>query len=293
MASDRAPTGRRSWPHATTTVAGVIGDPVAHSLSPLLHNTAFAETGLDWVFVAFRVPLGRAGAALEGARSMGVAGLSVTMPHKSDVAAALGRLSPTAERLGAVNTVVAHGGDLRGDNTDGPGFVDSLRLDAGFDPAGRACGVVGAGGAGRAVALALVEAGASEVVVVNRTKERGRAAVGAAGGTTRLGRQEDLAGVELIVNATPVGMGGAGMEGLPLEPAVLRRGQLVADLVYHPAVTPLLRAAREAGSRTLPGIGMLVHQAARAFTLWTGVQAPVEAMRAAAHAALDAEPVSG
>ena len=264
---------------ATTTstrVAGVIGSPVRHSLSPALHNAAFAAAGLDWTFVAFDVAAGRAGGALEGMRALGLAGLSVTMPHKDDVARAVDERSAEAELLGAVNCVVPIGGGrLRGENTDGPGFVASLR-DVGVDPAGLRCCVLGAGGAARSVVLALARAGAAEVAVVNRTESKAAAAVALAGSAGRLGASPGDA--DLVVNATSVGMGAGG--GLAVDPALLGAGQVVVDLVYEPRETPLLRAARGAGATAVGGIGMLLHQAALAFELWTGEAAPLQAMRA-------------
>jgi shikimate dehydrogenase len=267
---------------AATSVVGVMGDPVAHSLSPLLHNTAFAAMGLDWVSVGFPVPAGQAGDALAGAGALGIRGLSVTMPHKDAVAAAADRRSPSAELLGAVNCVVRHEGGWLGDNTDGPGFVASLRRQH-FDPAGARCLVVGAGGAARAVIAGLAGAGAAEVVVVNRTRPRAEAAAALAGPAGRVGVQSDADGCDLVVNATPVGMDGAG-EGnpaWPVDPALLGRGHLVVDLVYHPPSTPWMEAARSRGARVANGVGMLVHQAALQLALWTGVEPPVEAMWAA------------
>ncbi len=146
---------------AATTVVGVMGDPVAHSLSPLLHNTAFAELGLDWVSVGFKVPAGQAAGALAGVRALGLAGISVTMPHKSEVARLVDECTPEASHLGAVNCVVRAGERLVGDNTDGRGFLASLERGAGFSPDGRRCLVVGAGGAARAVIAALAGAGAA------------------------------------------------------------------------------------------------------------------------------------
>ncbi|MBO0732602.1 MAG: shikimate dehydrogenase, partial [Acidimicrobiaceae bacterium] len=146
----------------------MIGDPVHHSLSPVLHNAAFEALGLDWVYVAFPVPAGQAAVAVSAMRALGLGGLSVTMPHKQSVAAAVDRLSPAAQRLGVVNTVTPVAGELLGDNTDGPGFVDALRHDAGFDPSGRRAVVLGTGGAARAVTLALVERGATVGVVGRR-----------------------------------------------------------------------------------------------------------------------------
>jgi len=272
-------------PVGTTRLAAVIGDPIRHSLSPVLHNAAFRQAGLDWIFVAFEVAPAGLARAVAGAAALGIEGLSVTMPHKSAVVDLVDDLSPTAAALGAVNTLVRSGAAWVGHNTDGAGFIDSLAAGADFDPAGRTCVVVGAGGAARAVVRALAEAGAAEVIVVNRSPDPGRRAASLAGDRGRLGTMGDVAGADLVVNATPVGM--AGMPpGPPVDPQFLKPGQVVADLVYHPAATPLLGAAAARGATAVGGLGMLVHQAAHAFRLWTGQEAPVAAMEQAARAAL-------
>jgi shikimate dehydrogenase len=277
---------------AATTVVGVIGDPVDHSLSPLLHNTAFVEMGLDWVSVGFSVAAGQAQTALAGMRALGIAGLSVTMPHKEAVAALVDRTTPVAARLDAVNCVTLASGELVGSNTDGEGFVAALRHGDGFEPRGKKCLVIGAGGAARAVVLALAQAGAAEVIVVNRTESRATVAAALAGPVGRVGRPEEAETADLVVNATPAGMGGAGAnpgpELFPLDAAYLVAGQIVVDLVYHPAVTPWLLAARERGAVTQNGLGMLVHQAAVQLRLWTGEEPPVAAMWQAATSALGA-----
>jgi shikimate dehydrogenase len=267
---------------ARTSVAGVIGAPVGHSLSPAIHNAAFGALGLDWTFHAFEVAPGDVARALDGVRALGLRGLSVTMPHKEDAAAHVDACSEDAAALGAVNCVVARDGRLLGENTDGPGFVDAL-ADESFDPAGTRCVVIGAGGAARAVVLARARAGAHEVGVANRTPSRGEAAAALAGDAGRTVDLDAVTGADLVVNATPIGMVD---DALPLDPQRLGAGQLVADLVYHPAVTPLLAAAADRGARAVNGLGMLVHQAARAFQLWTGEAAPIPVMRAAAEAEL-------
>jgi shikimate dehydrogenase len=269
-------------------VVGIIGDPIRHSLSPVLHNAAFAELDLDWAYMAFEVPAGGGGAAVEAVRTLGLEGLSVTMPHKADAAAAVDELSPMAQALGGINTVVRRGERLLGDSTDGEGFVDALRTDLGFDPAGTCCMVVGAGGAARAVVAALAHAGATEIVVVGRTPARVAAAAALAGPAGNVGVPAQAAGADLVVNATPLGMAGRDESELPIDPQLLGAGQVVADLVYAPAVTPFLAAARERGATTVNGLGMLVHQAARQFHLWTGNVAPLDAMSAAALAAIGA-----
>ena len=272
---------------AHTRLAAVIGSPVRHSLSPAMHNAAFRASGLDWVYVAFEVAPGGVAAAFTGARALHLGGLSVTIPHKAEAAAEVDELSPDAEAIGAVNTVVPVGeGRLRGENTDGGGFLASL-ADEDFEPAGRRCVVVGAGGAARAVVYALARAGAAEVVVVNRSPERAQAAVALAGGVGRVGSGVDVALADLVVNATPLGLTGVDLDSsLPVDPDLLGPGQLVLDLIPNPAVTPLMAAARTNGARAAGGLGMLVHQGALAFELWTGQPAPVGAMRVAALGAL-------
>jgi shikimate dehydrogenase len=267
-----------------TRVAGIIGSPVAHSLSPAMHNAAYAACGLDWVYVAFDVPPGGAHRALDAARTLGLAGLSVTMPHKDPVAALVDEPSPVVGRLGAANTVGFDGERTIGENTDGAGFVDSLRLDHQLDPAGMGVVVIGAGGAARAVILALAEAGCGSVAVVNRTSSKAIAAAALAGARGRVGEAPDVEDADLVVNATSLGMDGGDVR-LPLDPGHLRSGQVVADLVSHPQPTPFLDAAAGRGCTVVDGLGMLVHQGARQFTLWTGEEAPLPAMRAAAEEA--------
>ncbi|HEX8582582.1 MAG TPA: shikimate dehydrogenase [Acidimicrobiales bacterium] len=266
-------------------LAAVLGSPVAHSRSPAIHNAAFAATGLPWRFLAVDVPAGGAAAALDAARAVGVRGLSVTMPLKEEVAGLVDDLEPAAARLGAVNCVTVEGDRLAGANTDGDGLVDALRA-AGVDPAGRRCLVLGAGGAARAVVLALATAGAAEVAVAGRTPARVEAAAALAGPLGRVAPGADgaAAAADLVVNATPVGMGGD--PAVPVDPSALRPAQVVVDLVYDPLVTPLLAAAERAGATPVGGLGTLVHQAAHAFRRWTGVEPPLAVMAAAAHAPL-------
>jgi shikimate dehydrogenase len=264
-----------------------MGDPVGHSLSPLLHNTAFALLGLDWVSVGFAVPEGGASNALAGLVALGIAGTSVTMPHKSAVAELVDERTSIAERLGAVNCVINRDGHLVGTNTDGQGFMESLTRGTGFHPDGKRCVVIGAGGAARAVVVALTEAGASEIVVVARRPDPAIAAAGLAEGRGRVGSARDAPDADLVVNATPVGMVGDGsVTHIPVVSAEsLGRGQVVVDLIYEPAETEWMAAATRSGATVLGGLGMLVHQAAAQLALWTGMDPPVEAMWAAADAA--------
>ena len=264
-----------------TRLAAVIGDPIRHSRSPAIHNAAFAAAGLDWAFVAFEVPNGRGRDAVVAMRALGLGGLSVTMPHKQDAAWACDELTPEAATLGAVNTVVAdERGRLLGASTDGEGFLRSVR-EHGVDPAAGPALVLGAGGAGRAIALALAHAGAAVTVAARRLDAAESAAGMVAGADATTLDASDPGAYALVVNATPLGMQG---EAPAIDPARLNPGQFVVDAVYHPMETPLLAAARARGIPCANGIGLLVHQAALAFELWTGVDAPLDAMRAAAEA---------
>lgn len=265
---------------ARTRVAAVIGSPVRHSLSPALHNAAFGARGLNWVYVAFEVGAGEGAAALSAMRSLGMGGLSVTMPLKEEICEALQRVDPAAAALRSVNTVSWDGEQLLGSSTDGAGFVASLRDDAGFDPDGADVVVLGAGAAARSVVDALARAGAAAVAVVNRTPHKAEAAAALAGRVGRVGTASDVARADLLVNATSVGMGDD--HRLPIDTDLLHDRLLVADLVYHPLDTPLLSAARARGARTLDGLGMLVHQAALQHELWTGGSPDVAVMRTAA-----------
>jgi shikimate dehydrogenase len=280
-------------PTAATLVGAVIGSPVRQSLSPAIHNAAFRSAALDWVFVALEVAPGRAADAVAAMRVLGLRGLAVTMPHKEAVSSAVDEVDEAAAALRSVNTVVLRDdGSTFGASTDGAGFVASLE-GGGHAVAGCTFAVLGAGGAARAVVDALGRAGAAEVAVINRTADRAHEAAALAG----VGRVADASvvrDVDVVVNATSVGMddaaeraGGAGGR-LPCDPALLRAGQVVVDLVYHPLETPLLRAARRAGAATVDGLGMLVHQAALQQRWWTGCLADPAVMRVAALAELHA-----
>jgi shikimate dehydrogenase len=260
-----------------TKTAGVIGWPVSGSLSPSMHNTAFASLGLDWVYVPLPVPPGQLAAALEGLGAAGFSGLNVTMPHKTESAALAQGLTDDATRLGAVNTLVARPEGWEGHNTDAPGFATFLREDAGFDASGAEVLVYGAGGAARACALALAESGAGTVHVAVREPDRARellTSVEGLGARLEVIRLADAPRVraDLIVNATPLGTSG---EGLPTPE--LASPTVVVDLIYG-VRTPLVEAAVEGGCAAFDGLGLLLHQAALSFELWTGQEAPLRAM---------------
>jgi shikimate dehydrogenase len=273
----------------STHVVGIIGWPVDHSLSPAIHNAAFAAAGLDWAYVPLPVPPPRLADALTGLAALGLRGANVTMPHKSEAAALIPRLSDDARILRAVNTVVVSGDELEGHNTDVGGFDRFLGRDAGFDPAGRTALIYGAGGAARACALALARAGIAHLTVAARDEARARALrviAAELGVPTEVIGPKHAAGrrFDLVVNATPVGSAGseAVHPGLPgLGPDVL-----VIDLLYDPPITPLQREAKQAGAVAFGGLGHLLEQASLSFELWTGTPAPLEVMSAAALAVL-------
>lgn len=267
--------------HAATRVAAVIGDPVVHSLSPAIHNAAFDSLGLDWVYVALPVPAGSGGAAVDAMRVLGLAGMSVTMPHKAEVVPAADEVSDVAGALGAANCLVSlPDGRIRAENTDGAGFLAGLAADAAIDVAGLTVAVLGAGGAGRAVIQACGAAGAASVLVVNRSGDRARVAAELAGPAGRVAEPAMLGSADLVINATPLGMGAD--RSLPCDPGLLHRGQVVVDLIYDPTETPWLHELRGAGVEVHNGLSMLVHQAAVAFGHWTEMTAPIDVMRRAA-----------
>ena len=268
-----------------TRIAAVIGSPVRHSLSPALHNAAFRQLGLDWVYTAFEVSPGEAQAALDAMRTFRLGGLSVTMPHKEAVANAVDSLDPAAAALRSVNTVVPQAdGSLKGYSTDGAGFVASLAA-AGVMVAGRTVCVLGAGAAARSIIDELGRSGAARVAVVNRTAASADDAASLAGDRGVVGGIAEVSDADIVINATSVGMGG---DEMPCDPTLLRAGQAVADIVYHPRETALLRAAKAVGAVTVEGLGMLVHQAALQQQLWHGHLPDVAVMAAAAERELAA-----
>lgn len=268
-----------------TRVAAVIGSPVRHSLSPAIHNTAFAQLGLDWVYAAFDVSPGEAQSALDAMRTLRLGGLSVTMPHKEAVAGAVDSLDPAAAALRSVNTVVPQSdGSLMGYSTDGAGFVASLAA-VGVSVANRTVCVLGAGAAARSIVDALGRSGAARVAVINRTAAAAEEAALLAGAVGVVGSLTDLGDAHIVINATSVGMGG---DEMPCDPSALHAGQVVADIVYHPRDTALLRSARSAGATTVEGLGMLVHQAALQQQLWHGLLPDVAVMAVAAERELAA-----
>lgn len=271
---------------SSTGLICILGHPVRHSRSPVMHNAAFAAQGLDLVYLAFDVHPDDLVAAVVGLRALGVRGANITIPHKEAVLSLLDEVDPTARRAGAVNTVVNRDGRLVGYNTDVFGFLMALEKGWGRGPRDARCLVVGAGGAARAVVAALVSEEAGEIWIYNRTASRARdlAAEVASWSTlpVRVLGESDLLcfgpQAELVVNATPVGMD-AGVKASPIPVDILTSDQVVMDIVYASEPTPLLVAAHGRGAIVIDGVEMLVQQAARAYELWTGRAAPIDLMR--------------
>lgn len=275
-----------------TNMVGLIGWPVSHSVSPPMHNAAFAALGLDWCYVPLPVPIdpaARIDEAVHGLRALGLRGANVTVPHKQAVMSHLDWLTPAAQAIGAVNTIrVEDDGALSGDNTDAPGFIADLREHS-VEPIGKRVIVLGAGGSARAIVYGLAASGAEAILIVNRTLDKAESlatqmqtlfpgcAIAAYALTNQLAQVAEQA--DLIVNTTSLGMT-PHIDGLPWEPGVnFSSQQAVYDLVYNPPQTRLLQKARADGAQVIGGLGMLIWQGAIAFERWTGVAAPVDVMR--------------
>lgn len=266
---------------AATRLVALLGHPVAHSLSPQLHNAAFAAVGFDAVYVALDVAPGAVGAAVAGVRALGLLGANVTVPHKREVFLAVPRRTPAAEACGAANTLFWEDGELVADNTDVEGLSGVLTDDVGLR-AGDTVVLFGAGGAARAAAVALGQLGARVSVVARRVSaakeiRQVAAAAGAALGDVAVGE------ASLVINATPLGLAG---ESLPEPFMALSDWQTALDLVYARSDTPFVAAARRNGARALDGQGMLLGQAGAAFERWTAVPAPHDVMAQRLHSLL-------
>lgn len=279
-----------------TRVCGIIGDPIEHTMSPVMHNAAFRRLGIDSVYLPFRVRKEDVEWAVYAVRALNIRGLNVTIPHKAAVIPHLDGLDPSAERMGAVNTIVNNNGVLTGYNTDAEGFVRALR-ENGVEPAGANIVILGAGGASRGISFLLADAGA-DLTILNRSPERAEELAGkifsASGRRVRALPldEENLALVlekaDVLVNTTRLGMV-PDADLSPVPSGLLRSGLVVFDIVYNPVKTRLLADAGAAGARAIGGLEMLVWQGALAFTLWTGREAPVDLMRGAAVEALENE----
>ena len=274
---------------ATTQIYGIFGHPVSQSLSPAMHNAAFRYLGLDCVYLAFEVDPRNVDQAVSSIRALGICGINVTIPHKQSVMAGLDETAPEASMVGAVNTIVNENGRLKGYNTDVSGVLRALDSELEFSPRGKNVFVVGAGGASRAVIVAMCTSGARSVAAVNRTYLKAQelseefsphfgdvaffaAPLDDSGRVSELMEQADI-----VINCSSAGMGNIEPLSLPLD--LLSQNCVVYDLVYKPSVTPLVRDSRALGLRAESGLGMLLYQGVDAFEIWTGENAPVEVMR--------------
>ncbi|MBU1486845.1 shikimate dehydrogenase [bacterium] len=267
-----------------TKIVGLIGYPLAHTFSPGMHNACFCELGLNWVYLPFSVKQGGLSRTIDGLRAIeNVQGVNVTIPYKEEVIEHLDDLSQEASLIGAVNTVSFSNGKATGDNTDAKGFMASLR-EEGFSPTGKDVLLLGAGGAGRAVAVSLAKEGVSRITLVDLSIGKVKGLASQIENSfreveVRPARLEEitLEGIDLLINASGVGM----KKGDPclIDPSDLHSGLFVYDLIYNPARTPLLKEAAKKGARTANGLGMLVQQAALSFKIWTGKEAPIKVMK--------------
>ena len=271
-----------------TKICGLIGDPVEHTMSPVMHNTAYEKLGLNYIYIPFRVAPEQLGQAVDGLRALNVRGFNVTIPHKVSIIPMLDGLDPLAEKIGAVNTVVNTDGELRGYNTDAEGFMRAL-LNKGVEPGGKNIVVLGAGGAARAVTYKLAERETS-LTILNRRQELDWAEdiaelikedFGKPVRVLELGEEnlaEALRDANILINATSVGMSPNDNQS-PVPAGLLKEGLAVFDVVYNPVVTRLLGEAKAAGAQIISGVDMLVWQGALAFEKWTGQEAPLDLMR--------------
>ncbi len=289
-----------------TSLLGVVGHPLGHSLSVPMHMASIFTLGIDYVYLSFDILPEDLSAAVAGFRIEGVKGINVTIPYKEAIMPYLDSIDEHARIIGAVNTVNNDNGKLKGYNTDGIGYIMSLKEQTGFSPLGKCVLILGAGGAARAVAFSLLEAGIGKLIIANRSVELNMAEKLAShikphfpGVHVQAMPVEHLPSLpfqelDLIVNATPVGMKHTKQQEIKelsglLQPGhlLLRSDTVISDVIYNPAETPLLKTARLAGLKTHNGVTMLVYQGAESFKLWTGIEPPIEVMRRAVLHALE------
>jgi len=279
-----------------TQVCGIIGDPIEHTMSPVMHNAAFKKLGLDFVYLPFRVKKEALSRAVDVVRVLNIKGLNVTIPHKVAIIPFLDKLDPLAEKIGAINTIVNDEGVLTGYNTDATGFLQAL-LEQGVEPEGKTTVILGAGGASRAISFILAERGA-HLIILNRQSGRAeelaqRIAQVLKKEVKALALSEEnlakvLARADILVNTTSVGMN-PDIDETPVPAKLLKSGLIVFDIVYNPVQTRLLKEAEAAGAKTINGLEMLVWQGAMAFEKWAGQKAPLDLMKREAIKALGHE----
>lgn len=278
-----------NWITGSTVLLGLFGSPVRHSVSPMMHNTAFEALGLDYAYLAFEVGREELPQAVQALRTFGMRGANLTMPCKEAAVPLMDRLTPASQLTGAVNTIIREGDTLTGHITDGEGWIRSVRA-AGFEPAGKKMVLAGAGGAATAICVQAALDGVREISIFNRHAGRAERIVRIVNENTACHARafalaeedrlrQELAESELLVNATRVGMKPLEDQCVIPDASMLHPGLFVMDAIYEPARTRLLRMAEKAGCRTLNGLGMVLYQGAASFALWTGHEMPVELVR--------------
>ena len=277
-----------------TRVCGIIGDPIEHTLSPVMQNAAFREMGLDYIYLPFKVAEGNLSEAIDGLRALNMAGINVTIPHKVVVIPLLDDIDGLAGYIGAVNTIVNQGGSLKGYNTDASGFYQALTANK-IEVSKKKIVILGAGGASRAIAFILADKGA-ELTILNRSLDSAQTIAERVFQTLRteikVGKltvknlEPVLDEADILVNTTSLGMS-PDLTETPVPARLLKKELVVFDIIYNPLKTRLIKEAEKEGARVLNGLEMLVRQGAAAFELWTGLKAPIEVMRKAARDAME------
>lgn len=266
---------------------GIFGYPIKHSLSPYMHNAVCHELSLPYFYVPFQVAPEKLGQAVDSIRTLGIQGINITIPHKESVMQYLDKISHEAKLIGAVNTIKNENGKLIGYNTDGRGFVASIKEDFDVMPKGKSFIILGAGGAARAIAIQLAIEGCSKIIIANRSLSKAKNIAeninanvpSCIAEAVELNSSILVSGADMLINTTSIGM--KKEDQSIVDPELLSAIPMVSDIIYNPPDTPLLKEARKRNAQAANGINMLVFQGAIAFEIWTGVTPPIKTMRSA------------
>lgn len=275
-----------------TMILGLFGYPVEHTLSPYMHNAAFKSLGLDYCYLPFKVDPRHLKEAVTGIKALNMRGVNITIPHKETIIPYLDELDTEASLIGAVNTVLHAGERLIGYNTDGRGFVRSLKEEGGIEPRGKKVVILGAGGAARSIAFSLAMEGVDKIFINDTVGDKAIELSSAIRSKTSIEAlyvkdlKERIGEVDILINATPLGM--KKEDPPPISPELLSKRLFVYDIIYNPPETPLLKEAKKKGAKTLRGIGMLLYQGALSFKIWTGQDPPIDIMKKAIEKRIEA-----
>jgi shikimate dehydrogenase len=285
------------YPDVATKLVILLGNPLAHSISPQMHNSVFEKLGINYCYMPVEVTEDNLEKVFSGLSRMNVAGFNVTVPHKINIMQYLDELDPLAATIGAVNTITVRNGKTRGYNTDGEGFVRSLEGDADISVQGKRVYIAGSGGAARAIAMTLATRGAEKIYFQNRTETKARKLAAEINSKIRpccdtlppdlADRRSAAASCHVLINTTSLGMHPE-EDIMPVDESLIAKHLVVVDIVYNPMMTKLLRTAKDRGCTVVQGLGMLIYQGAAAFKLFTGLEPLVEEMSSVAHAAMAA-----